>query len=231
MSLLNFQDWPSRTILMMNDDQVVTNEPEPNFAELAAAALENAEINPQDQLQAVQQVEEAAPSKVIIKADQGKIMYKITFEFPVAGLASANIVVNEPTDVDTIDDLANETVDILTNTKATDRQYPAQSCRGVDRYSPQITFLQLGEVRVHRSVPDGSKHGRMIKEERVHATTWTGAKMPVGDDTKHIVDKDLATELKDKLKVWGHLMTQYKLKPGLQKFGKKGATAAVDELT
>jgi hypothetical protein len=47
---------------------------------------------------------------------------------------------------------------------------------------------------VHRSVLDGSKHARMTKEEREHATTWTGTTMPMVDDTKHIVDKDLVTE-------------------------------------
>jgi hypothetical protein len=30
--------------------------------------------------------------------------------------------------------------------------------------------------------------------------------------------------------VWGYLMTQYNLKPGLKKFGQKGADAAVKEL-
>ena len=38
-------------------------------------------------------------------------------------------------------------------------------------------------------------------------------------------------ESEDEMKVWGCLMTQYNLKPGLRKFGEKGATAAMDELT
>jgi hypothetical protein len=33
------------------------------------------------------------------------------------------------------------------------------------------------------------------------------------------------------MKVWGYLMTQYNLKPGLRKFGEKRAMAAMDELT
>jgi hypothetical protein len=33
------------------------------------------------------------------------------------------------------------------------------------------------------------------------------------------------------MKVWGYLMTQYNLNPGLRKFGDKGAKAAMDKLT
>ncbi len=50
--------------------------------------------------------------------------------------------------------------------------------------------------------------------------------------TQHIVDPELMTKSEDKMKVWGCLMTQYNnLKPGLRKFGERGATAARDELT
>jgi hypothetical protein len=36
--------------------------------------------------------------------------------------------------------------------------------------------------------------------------------------------------LEDKLKVWGYVMTQYNLKPGLRKFGNRGQKAPVKEL-
>jgi hypothetical protein len=39
------------------------------------------------------------------------------------------------------------------------------------------------------------------------------------------------TKSEDEMKVWGYLMTQYNLKPGLRKFGERGATAARDDLT
>jgi hypothetical protein len=51
------------------------------------------------------------------------------------------------------------------------------------------------------------------------------------DDTKHTINPELVTETEDEMKVWGYLMTQYNLKPGLRKFGEKGAMAAMDELT
>ena len=64
----------------------------------------------------------------------------------------------------------------------------------------------------------------------MHATTRTGT-TATRDDTEHIIDKDLVTKSEDEFKVWAYVMTQYNLKPGLRKFGARGATAALDELT
>jgi len=64
----------------------------------------------------------------------------------------------------------------------------------------------------------------------MHATTWTGTTTKQ-DDTEHIIDEQLVTESEDELKVWAYIMTQYNLKPGLRKFGARGTTAAMDELT
>jgi hypothetical protein len=72
----------------------------------------------------------------------------------------------------------------------------------------------------------------MLKEERMHATTSSQMDLePEVDCMQHIMDPGLMTESKDEIKVWGYLMTQYNLKPGLRKFGEWGATAARDELT
>ena len=51
------------------------------------------------------------------------------------------------------------------------------------------------------------------------------------DDTTHLIDKAMQTTSKDELGVMVYLMTQYNLKPGLRKFGARGQTAAVKELT
>jgi hypothetical protein len=51
------------------------------------------------------------------------------------------------------------------------------------------------------------------------------------DDKEQAIVPELMTESEDEMKVWGYLMTQYNLKPGLWKFGERGATALVDELT
>ena len=71
----------------------------------------------------------------------------------------------------------------------------------------------------------------MTKEERIHATTSSIIHLePKVDETIHRIDAELNTKLEDKMKVWAYLMTQYNLKPGLRKFGVRGATAALDEL-
>ncbi len=88
----------------------------------------------------------------------------------------------------------------------------------------------MGEVRAHRSVLDTTNYAGMTKQERIHATTWSETTFAI-DDAKHTIDPELVTESEDKMKVWGYLMTQYNLKPGLRKFREKGATAAMDELT
>ncbi len=59
--------------------------------------------------------------------------------------------------------------------------------------------------------------------QQMHTTTVT---VEI-NDTVHVVDKELMTTHKHEIAVGGYLMTQYNLKPGLRKFGKKGAEAAV----
>ncbi len=62
----------------------------------------------------------------------------------------------------------------------------------------------------------------------MHATTSSNLDV---DDTVHQVDPELRTTSKDEMAVWGYLMTQYNLKPGLRKFGEQGMTSAISELT
>ena len=54
---------------------------------------------------------------------------------------------------------------------------------------------------------------------------------PTIDDTTHAIDPKLCTTSQEEMMVWAYIMTQYNLKPGLRKFGARGATAAVKELT
>ncbi len=51
------------------------------------------------------------------------------------------------------------------------------------------------------------------------------------NNVEHKFDPQLTTRLEDDVKVWGYMMTQYSLKAGLQKFGKKGAAAAIKDFT
>jgi hypothetical protein len=91
-----------------------------------------------------------------------------------------------------------------------------------------MQFLQLGKVRAHRSVIDVARNVGNNKQEWIHATTLLELTV---DNAEQAVIPELLTDSEDEMKVWGYLMTQYNLKPGLRKFGKKGATAAVNKLT
>jgi hypothetical protein len=111
----------------------VTDEPEPNFEKLAATPLDNAGINPQDCLCAAQAAAAAAPLRAepaLVEADDDEIVYKITFDLPDMGLAGGNVIQgNTPPPLvvgASILDMANKTVEILTDTDAvtTNRHYP-----------------------------------------------------------------------------------------------------------
>ena len=70
------------------DDPVVTNEPEPDFAELATAALDNAGINANKRIQDAQR-QTAAPESALVEPAaalvknahnaQNEIVYEIIF--------------------------------------------------------------------------------------------------------------------------------------------------------
>ena len=72
----------------------------------------------------------------------------------------------------------------------------------------------------------------MTKEELLMATTATTSKPFVDDMThRHQVDKVMCTTLEEELGVMAYLLTQYNLKPGLRKFGKRGEKATLKEMT
>ena len=119
------------------DLQVVTDEPEPDFAELAAAALDNAGINADERIQAAQReanerMQAAAqranldPGPTLIEANNNEIVYEITFDMPDDGLLADNVVVADDTIPanDAVHALAYETVDILTDTDNAPWRYP-----------------------------------------------------------------------------------------------------------
>jgi hypothetical protein len=55
------------------------------------------------------------------------------------------------------------------NLEAKSQQYPTRACRSAignqpyDTFAPRMTFLQLGEARVHRSVLDATKYTGLTK--------------------------------------------------------------------
>jgi hypothetical protein len=95
-----------------------------------------------------------------------------------------------------------------------------------------MTFLKLGEARAHRSVLEANRLARTLKEEQLLATTTDNLlECNMINEVDHEIDPEMVTNSKNEVKVWGYMMTQFNLKAGLQKFGKKGASAAMKELT
>jgi hypothetical protein len=216
----------------------VTDEPEADFCELAGAALHNAGINADDRIRAALGAATEHSVPAVIESNKDELVYEVTFKLPDAGLVpiAHNFAVPLGDDRDdTLDaPIVVDNVDAVQDAPAP--RYPTQACRSAvggqpyNEFAPRVAFLQLGTTRAHRNVLEAAKSARMSKEERMLATTSSNA-TPIIDDTIHRWDDAMTTTSKDELKVWGYVMTQYNLKPGLCKFGSKGQTAAVKELT
>jgi hypothetical protein len=191
------------------DFRVVTDKLKPDFEELAAAALANAGIDTADQLRAARVATDAVAAAPIwqfdgphlVKAKPDKIVYEITVELPDAGLLPS-MVPNAPNKP--VAPPPNDDVTIVTSP----RQYPTQSCRSVvgnqsyNTYAPRMQFLQLGEVRVHRSalaaVKEQELHVIGVSKGVMHATTTSDLN---ADDIAHQVNPELCTASKDEIAV------------------------------
>jgi hypothetical protein len=79
----------------MDNTAAVVEDKEPDFRDLAAITLNNAGIDPQEQLQAAWTAA-AAPiplpggGPAIVDTKEDKIFYELTFELPDAGLAQSD---------------------------------------------------------------------------------------------------------------------------------------------
>ena len=136
----------------------MTDKPGPDFEDLTAAALDNAGIVTADCLRAARVATEtvaAAPIRPsdcprLANAKQDEIVYEITMELLDTGLMPG-LVPNGP-----VGPIA-QPPDNDAATVSSPRQYPTRVSRSVvsnqpyDTYAPRIQFLQLGEVRAHRS--------------------------------------------------------------------------------
>ncbi len=222
----------------------VSDEPEADFRELVAAALHNAEINMEEQLWAVREGASNVPVNVhqpaVVKANEDEIVNEITFDFPnarLSGEGQSQLQVplgNNNRDKTTISPIVPVDTDAP---EAPSQCYPTRSCRSAienqpyDRFAPRVAFLQLGTAQVHGGIMEASRRVRVPGGERILGTSSLSLVEPFIDDTIHSVDNAMTTTLEDELKVWGYVMTQYNLKPGLRKFGNKGEMAAVNEIT
>ncbi len=81
-----------------------------------------------------------------------------------------------------------------------------------DPYAPHMQFLQLGEVRVHRSALAASKEKEINSAETMTKAQMQGTTGCMElNDVEHESDKELTTSDKNKVSVWDYLMTQYNL--------------------
>ncbi len=71
------------------DHQAITDKDEPDVRVLAARTIDNANINPAAHLRATHMAEAqpVAPGPILIDANEDKIIYKLMFDLPDAGLA------------------------------------------------------------------------------------------------------------------------------------------------
>jgi hypothetical protein len=193
-----------------NDFQLITDEPEPDFRDLAGAALHNAGINADEMLRNTQG-REPSSGPALVEADEDELVYKLTFDFPDAGLQ--NIGGDDVPDMGASrwDDTSTVVMG-ADDENTTGRRYPTQTRRSAvgnqpyDEYAPRTTFLQLGTVRAHRSVLEANRLTRMTKEERLMATTAAPPK-PFVDDVTHRVDKIMCTTSEEELGVMAYVLT------------------------
>ena len=196
--------------------------------------MHNAGIDANEMIRNAQGAQAQAPGPALIEAEGNEIVYELTFDLPDAGLQGT--IAEDMSDMgDRRRDDASAVV-MGADDEADGRRYPTRTRRSVvgnqpyDTYAPRTTFLQHGTVRAHRSVLEANSLARMTKEERLLTTTTTSSK-PFVDDVTHRADKVMCTTSDEELRVMAYLLTQYNLKPGLQKFGTKGEKAALKEMT
>ncbi len=68
------------------DYQTVTDKPEPDFRDLAGAALHNAGIDANEMIRNAQGDNVQATGPALVEADKDEIVYELTFDLPDAGL-------------------------------------------------------------------------------------------------------------------------------------------------
>ncbi len=165
-----------------------------------------------------------------VEANEDKIVDKIMFDLPNEGLpGEGQSQLQVPLGNDWDDTTIAPVVPVDTDAPEVPLQrYPTQSCRSAignqpyDQFAPRVAFLQLGTAQVHGGITEASQCVRVPRGERILGTTSSSSVEPLIDDTIHSMDDAMTTTLEDELKVWGYMMTQYNLKPGLRKFGNKG---------
>ncbi len=119
----------------------ITEENEPDFWALAAAALNNARIDPDVRIQVANDyinnnAKQQGPA--FIEADQDKIVYEVTFDLPDAGLAPGQNTI--PAGTDKFGSDTHSSINSSHHASPEQRRYPQQSCRSVVRHEPYDSY-------------------------------------------------------------------------------------------
>jgi hypothetical protein len=131
----------------------VSDEPEADFRELVAAALHNTGIDTEEQLRAVREAASNVPVNLhqlaVVEADEDKIVYKITFDLPNAGLSGEGqsqlqVPLGNNWDDTTIAPIVPVDTD---GPEVPSQRYPTRSCRSAvrnqpyDQFAPRVAIL------------------------------------------------------------------------------------------
>jgi hypothetical protein len=189
------------------DFQPLTDDPEPDFRDLAGDALYNAGIDTDEAFRRAQ-LGDTPPGPAMVEANEDELVYELTFDLPDAGLGptqgNQTMILGEDRNDNTPITIAQDTDSPSDGRRSPTRAH--RSAAGNQPYdaplnlparepvahrtrarAPHTTFLQLGMARAHRSVLEANKLARMTKEEQLLATT-TMTSGPFVDDATHRVD-------------------------------------------
>jgi hypothetical protein len=160
--------------------------------------LDNAEIDTVAQLRSARDLADMAAAALhkstaaVVEVKKDKIVYKITFDLPDAGL-EPEIITNN---VQVIPQAYTNKVDTMED----EPRQPIAHC--TRSHAPRMSFLQLEEVRMHRSVLGARQYAGMSKRERIHTSTLSSMQL----ESKvvkvvHRIDPELVIKSKDEIKV------------------------------
>ncbi len=105
-----------------------------------------------------------AHQPAVVEVDEDKIVYKITFDLPDAGLpGESQSQLQVPLGNDWDDTTIAPIVPVDTDApEAPSQCYPTRSCRSAirnqpyDQFAPRVAFLQLGTAQAHGGITEAS---------------------------------------------------------------------------
>ena len=123
------------------DFQTILDEPEPDFRDLAGAALHNAGIDANEMIRNAQGAQAQAPGPALIEAEGNEIVYELTFDLPDAGLHD-----NDAKHVSDMGDSQRDdtsTVVMGADDETASRRYPTRARRSAVGNQPYDVYVLI----------------------------------------------------------------------------------------